>query len=82
MNIVTNAFHAMENAGGTLSIVLKEVELIGNEMEIRPNMPIIVSTGYSEKIDDEKCCAIGARALIMKCPSRTVHHEDLFVLTS
>ncbi len=33
---------------------------------IRPNIPIILCTGHSERINDEKAKAIGVRALVMK----------------
>ena len=46
-------------------------ELTGGELakkllEIRPNIPIIICTGYSSKMDEEKAKSIGIRALIMK----------------
>ena len=34
--------------------------------QIRPDIPIILCTGYSERIDDEKAKSIGVRALVMK----------------
>jgi CheY-like chemotaxis protein len=33
---------------------------------VRPNIPIILCTGYSERINDEKAKSIGVRALVMK----------------
>jgi len=35
-------------------------------MEIRPNIPIIISSGYSPKMDAEKAAALGISAFIMK----------------
>ncbi|MDY6989431.1 MAG: PAS domain S-box protein [Thermodesulfobacteriota bacterium] len=35
-------------------------------MKIRPDIPIILSTGHSERIDEAKAKAMGIRALIMK----------------
>ena len=34
--------------------------------KIRPEIPIILCTGHSERIDDEKAKSIGVRALVMK----------------
>ena len=33
---------------------------------VRPNIPIILCTGHSERINDEKAKSIGVRALVMK----------------
>ena len=46
-------------------------ELTGDKLakevlNIRPDMPVIICTGYSEKINDEKAKSIGAKALLMK----------------
>lgn len=41
-------------------------QLIQNIREIRPDLPVILCTGFSEKITAEKACALGAGALIMK----------------
>ena len=35
-------------------------------MEIRPDIPVIIGTGYSEAIDKEKAKAMGIRAFVMK----------------
>ena len=35
-------------------------------LEIRPDMPIIMCTGYSEKISEERAKELGIRALVMK----------------
>ena len=35
-------------------------------LSIRPDLPIIICTGYSEKIDDEKAAAMGIKGLLMK----------------
>jgi CheY-like chemotaxis protein len=35
-------------------------------MEIKPALPIIVCTGFSERISLEKLTAIGVKALLMK----------------
>lgn len=42
------------------------VELAGQIMTTRPGMPVIICTGFSEMIDEEKAAALGIRALIMK----------------
>lgn len=35
-------------------------------MEIRPDIPIIISTGFSEKMDEEKVKEMGIKAVAMK----------------
>jgi CheY-like chemotaxis protein len=35
-------------------------------MEIRPDIPIIISTGFSEKMDEDKAKEMGIRAVAMK----------------
>ena len=48
-------------------------DLAGKILEIRRDMPIILCTGYSEMVSEEKAKRIGARAYIMK----PVCREDL-----
>ena len=42
------------------------VELAEALMEIRPDLPIILCTGYSEKISEEKAADLGVKGLLMK----------------
>ena len=35
-------------------------------LALRPGLPILICTGYSERIDDAQARAIGARALLPK----------------
>ena len=35
-------------------------------MEIRPDIPIIISTGFSEKMDEDKAKEMGIKAVTMK----------------
>ena len=42
------------------------VELSQRIMEIRPNMPIILSTGFSELITEAQAKALGIKAFISK----------------
>jgi len=35
-------------------------------LRIRPNFPIIISTGFSEKISEQKAKTLGIKALVMK----------------
>jgi CheY-like chemotaxis protein len=35
-------------------------------LAIRPSLPVILCTGYSERLDDERARALGARALLAK----------------
>jgi len=41
-------------------------ELAKELMRIRPDLPIILCTGFSELIDEQKAKATGIRRLIMK----------------
>ena len=41
-------------------------ELIGRLLEIRPDLPVILCTGYSSRVDAEKAKALGARAFLLK----------------
>ncbi len=42
------------------------VELSRNLLEIRPDIPIIICTGFSELIDEERAAALGIRGYVMK----------------
>jgi CheY-like chemotaxis protein len=35
-------------------------------MKIRPNIPVIICTGYSERIDDRRARELGIKGLMMK----------------
>ena len=35
-------------------------------MDIRPDIPIVICTGFSERIDKEKAAAIGIKGLLPK----------------
>ncbi len=35
-------------------------------MRVKPNIPIILCTGFSGKIDDQKAMALGIRQFVMK----------------
>lgn len=41
-------------------------ELAGELMSIRPDIPVILCTGFSEQIDENKAKAMGIRAFVMK----------------
>jgi CheY-like chemotaxis protein len=41
-------------------------QLIGMLLEIRPDIPVVLATGYSEKVTEENALALGFRAYIMK----------------
>jgi CheY-like chemotaxis protein len=41
-------------------------ELTTALLEVRPGLPIVICTGFSERLDDEAARALGARALLMK----------------
>ena len=40
--------------------------LAGELMKIRPDIPVIICTGYSEKIDEQRAKDLGIKGLIMK----------------
>jgi two-component system, cell cycle sensor histidine kinase and response regulator CckA len=42
------------------------VELARQMLTIQPNLPIILCTGFSELINDEKAKAMGIKKLLMK----------------
>jgi CheY-like chemotaxis protein len=48
----------MPNMSGT--------ELAKEVLRIRPGMPVIMCTGYSETADEERALAMGIRALVLK----------------
>jgi CheY-like chemotaxis protein/two-component sensor histidine kinase len=48
---------------------LTGVELSQRLMEIRPDLPIILCTGYSEKIDAQMAKSMGIRGFLMKPPA-------------
>ena len=49
MNLVTNAYHAMENTGGELNVELKEIQLDEHELCNGPQLisPVIISGPYA-----------------------------------
>ena len=42
------------------------IQLAREIKEIRPTMPIILCTGYSHQMNEEKCKALGIQGFIMK----------------
>jgi CheY-like chemotaxis protein len=59
---------------GAFDVVLTDQTLprmLGDELTrallaIRPGLPVVICTGYSERLDDERAHALGARALLSK----------------
>ena len=45
---------------------LSGAELARETLALRPDMPIILCTGYSETIDEEQALAMGVRAFMLK----------------
>jgi CheY-like chemotaxis protein len=41
-------------------------ELTRALLDVRPDLPVLICTGYSERLDDERARALGARALLDK----------------
>ena len=41
-------------------------QLVGNLFRIRPDLPVIICTGFSERMDDATAKDIGAKGLLMK----------------
>ena len=49
---------------------MKGTELAKELMNIRPDVPIVLCTGYSETVNEESVKAIGIRELVMKPVNR------------
>ena len=49
---------------------MKGIELAEELMKIRPDIPIVLCTGYNESLDSERIKAIGIRELVMKPVNR------------
>jgi DNA-binding NtrC family response regulator len=41
-------------------------ELLAEILQIRPDLPVILCTGYSEQLTEDKARQLGARRLMMK----------------
>jgi CheY-like chemotaxis protein len=41
-------------------------EIVKRALEVRPGMPVVMCTGYSHSLDEEKAREIGARSLLLK----------------
>jgi FixJ family two-component response regulator len=41
-------------------------EMAGRLLEVRPDLPIILCTGFSEKISEEQALKMGIRAFLLK----------------
>jgi PAS domain S-box-containing protein len=65
------ALHAGQGRYDLLITDMTMPELTGDELAARalklcPDLPVIICTGYSERIDKERAAAIGARTLLLK----------------
>jgi CheY-like chemotaxis protein len=68
------ALAALHTGQGRYDLLITDMtmpELTGDELAARalklcPELPVIICTGYSERIDKERAAAIGARALLLK----------------
>ena len=68
------ALEAFRNAPDKFDLVITDmtmpnmtgVQLAQKLLEIRPDIPIIICTGFSTKIDDEKAKEFGIRGYVMK----------------
>lgn len=70
MNLCTNAVHAMQEKG-VLEINLEKTELAAEDLvqkmlAIRPDIPIILCTGFSSIITKEEAKKLGVREFAMK----------------
>lgn len=69
-----DALKAFESDSSAIDLVLTDltmqnmtgVQLAKRLISIRPDIPIIISTGYSEKISDQKKNALGIKGVMMK----------------
>jgi DNA-binding NarL/FixJ family response regulator len=66
MNLCTNSAHAMEDTGGIHVHSIAGDILAMELMKIRPDIPVIICTGYSRRIDDRRAQELGIKGLIMK----------------
>ncbi len=68
------ALEAFRDSPGKFDLVITDmtmpnmtgVQLSQKLLEIRPDIPIIICTGFSTKIDGEKATAVGIRGYVMK----------------
>ena len=68
------ALEAFKSDPGSFDLVISDVtmpKMTGDELareliSIRPDIPIILCTGFSQRIDEEKAHAIGVRGFLMK----------------
>ncbi|MGB5684418.1 MAG: MASE3 domain-containing protein [Candidatus Electrothrix sp.] len=70
----SEALAAFQQQPGAVDLVLTDMtmpKMTGDELTrkllaLRPDLPVIICTGFSELIDEEKARELGARALMMK----------------
>jgi CheY-like chemotaxis protein len=65
------ALHAGQDRYDLLITDMTMPELSGDELTVRalklcPDLPVVICTGYSERINKERAIAIGARDLLLK----------------
>jgi signal transduction histidine kinase/ActR/RegA family two-component response regulator len=68
------ALAALHTGQGRYDLLITDMtmpDLTGDELAVRalklcPDLPVIICTGYSERIDKERAAAIGARELLLK----------------
>jgi CheY-like chemotaxis protein len=65
------ALHADKGCYDLLITDMTMPDLTGDELTVRalklcPDLPVIICTGYSERIDKTKAAALGARELLLK----------------
>jgi CheY-like chemotaxis protein len=83
----TNPQKALEEIAGSPNLVdllitdqtmpqMSGLDLARAVLELRPDLPVILATGYSESVDEEKARAVGVRAFVMK-PFRMRHLENV-----
>lgn len=68
------AFDIFKAAPDDFSILVSDQSMPGmtgdalacRVMELRPGFPVIICTGYSETLDEEKALSLGIKAMLMK----------------
>lgn len=68
------ALQAFKNKPGSFDLVISDMtmpnmtgDMLAREvMAIRPNIPIIICTGFSERLDQEKAAIIGIKGFLLK----------------
>ena len=81
----TEAFEVFQTASDKFDLIITDMtmpditgfELSQKLLEIRSDIPIIICTGFSTRIDEEKAAAAGIRGFVMKPVVRSEFAEKI-----